>query len=259
MTGLKAMKYWIITKNDVFSNQIKEQIISKLHHSLDEICPDVIVAIGGDGTFIRAVHQYPNAIIFGLHTGNLGFYTNYTIETLEQLIEDLNEEKYKMDSLDLLQCKINSKDREFVDFAINEFTIIMSPKTLTLNVFIDQEQLETFRGTGLCISTPYGSTAYNKSLHGAILDPKVKALQLTEIGGINSNAYRTISSPMIISCDREIKLEAVWQEEVCITLDNRAYPIHDFESATISLALQKIKIGYHTMPNFIQRIKRTFL
>lgn len=259
MTGLILMKYCIIAKNDTFSNELKEELKLKIHHDFDEQNPDIVIAIGGDGTFIRTVHMYPKAIIFGLHTGNLGFYTNYTKDSVEELIEDINYQNYKTDTIDLLKCEINSKEKKIIDYALNEFTIIMSPRTLTLNVSIDEEHLETFRGTGLCISTPYGSTAYNKSLHGAIVDPRVKALQMTEIAGINSNAYRTISSPMIISCESVIRLEAIWNDEVCITLDNKSYQIQDFHNANLSFAKQKIQIGYHKMPNFIQRIKRTFL
>ena len=56
---------------------------------------------------------------------------------------------------------------------------------------------ERFRGDGLCISTPSGSTAYNKALGGAIIHPSLKAIQLAEMASINNRVFRTIGSPLI--------------------------------------------------------------
>lgn len=253
------MKYWIIAKNDKKSTLAKEKLMKNITLELDEKNPELVVAIGGDGTFINAVHQFPQAVIFGLHTGHLGFYSNYTLESLDDLIMDINEKKYKVEWIDLLKCSIQAGKKNIVDYALNEMTIIMPPRTLILNVYVDEEKFETFRGTGLCISTSYGSTAYNKSLHGAVVDPSVKAFQMTEIAGINSNSYRTLSSSLLLASHRTIILEALQEGEVYITIDNISYNIKEFSSAQISVASDKIQVAYHELPHFVERIKRTFL
>ncbi len=51
--------------------------------------PELVIAVGGDGTIIKASHQYPNAVIFGVHTGHLGFYANYGVEDVEVLIDNI--------------------------------------------------------------------------------------------------------------------------------------------------------------------------
>lgn len=131
-------------------------------------------------------------------------------------------------------------------------------RTLILDVKIDDETLERFRGTGFCISTPFGSTAYNKSLHGAVVDPTLKAMQLTEIAGINSNAYRTLSSPLLLSSDRLIELRSEEAQTVFVTVDHESFEINAFEKIMIQYERKKVRMAYHYHPNFIKRIKRTF-
>lgn len=67
------------------------------------------------------------------------------------------------------------------------------------DVFIKDELFERFRGDGLSISTPTGSTAYNKSIGGAVLHPSINAFQLTEIASLNNRVFRTLGSPIVIA------------------------------------------------------------
>lgn len=252
------MKFTIICKKDEESFQLMDLLKQNICLEESTQFPDLVIAIGGDGTFIEAIHSYPNAVVFGLHTGHLGFYSNYTKEDVQVLIDDINNRCYQIEYLDGLCCKIDD-DKPIVAYALNEMTIIMPPRTLILDVWIDDVQLETFRGTGFCISTAYGSTAYNKSLHGAVVDPCLKAFQLTEIAGINSNQYRTLSSPILLSDNKKVKLCAMQEEEVYVTIDNKSYSLHSFKQAQISLEKEKFKVAYHKKPHFVDRIKRTFI
>lgn len=253
------MKYMMISKEDSVSLELQKRILAEVKHTYSEVDPEIVIAIGGDGTILKAVHSYPNAIIFGLHTGHLGFFSNYSVEDFDVLISDINNGEYRIDFLDQLICQIETKQKNIIDFALNEMTIMMPPRTLILDVSIDDKELERFRGTGFCISTPFGSTAYNKSLHGAVVDPLFKSIQLTEIAGINSNAYRTLSSPLILSHKRKISLKAVEAQPVFITIDSISYQLEDFIKAEICYADHNVKMAYHDHPHFIHRIKRSFL
>lgn len=253
------MKYWIIHKEDEISLKIRQKMIQQIRLNLDQTNPDLVIVIGGDGTFISAVHQYPDAIFFGIHTGHLGFFANYTLKDVDQLIEDINQNAYQIEPIDALECQFNTAEQTLQTFAVNEITILTPPKTLILDVEIDGRRLETFRGTGLCVSTPYGSTAYNKSLHGAVLDPSLNAFQITEIAGINSNQYRTLSSPLLLSKDRVVCLKTKNQEEVFITVDHLSYSLKDFKCVDIRFQTKKIRIAHSKDNSFIERIRRTFL
>ncbi|MPU17321.1 NAD(+) kinase, partial [Acinetobacter baumannii] len=70
--------------------------------------------------------------------------------------------------------------------------------TLVTEVEIRGEYFETFRGDGLCISTPSGSTAYNKALGGAIIHPSIEAIQIAEMASINNRVFRTVGSPLVL-------------------------------------------------------------
>lgn len=254
------MKYCIINRTDKKTFQIVDYIKSKINLTYDVSNPDIIIAVGGDGTIIKAAHLYPNAIIFGVHTGHLGFYAKYTTNEIEVLISDINNNEFNIEENDLLSCNIiDSKDEKKSFNALNEITILTPPRTLILDVYIDDEYFEKFRGTGLCISTPSGSTAYNKSLHGSIIDPLLNTIQLTEIAGINSNAYRTLSSPLVLSSKRRIKLDSLMPQDVFITVDNLSYNIKGFKNLEIYYANKHIKMAYHKKEGFLKRLNRTFL
>ncbi|MDE7106478.1 MAG: NAD kinase [Anaeroplasmataceae bacterium] len=253
------MRYWIIHKEDSLSLELKKRLVKEIQLELSPDDPDYVIVIGGDGTFISAVHQYPNAVFFGIHTGHLGFYANYTLEDISKLIDDIHKQSFLVERLDVLDCRL-SYDKEVIHtFAMNELTLITPPKTLIAEVFVDAEKLETFRGTGLCISTPYGSTAYNKSLHGAVLDSTLKAFQISEIAGINSNSYRTLTSSLLLSCNRIVKIMVEQPEEVFVTIDHLSYHLKNFKEVQIQLCLEQITVAAPKNIHFIERIKRTFL
>ncbi len=254
------MKYCVISRNDLKSQEICEYLKQKITHEYNDIMPELVIAVGGDGTIIKASHQYPNAVIFGVHTGHLGFYANYGVEDVEVLIDNINTGNYKIDFLDLLTCNIIDSENNKIEMnALNEITIMTPPRTLILDVYINDQFFEKFRGTGMCISTPSGSTAYNKSLHGSVIDSTVKCMQLTEIAGINSNAYRTLSSPLVLSHKKRINLSSIMPQEVFITVDHISYTFKDFKKLEVFYNNQNLRMAYYKKEEFLERINRTFL
>ena len=91
--------------------------------------------------------------------------------------------------------------------ALNESTIKKVSGTMVADVYIKGEFFESFRGDGLCISTPTGSTAYNKAVGGAVLSPQFNAIQMAEIASINNLVFRTLGSPLILPADEWIRVE----------------------------------------------------
>ena len=73
------MSYCCLVREDKASLEIEKEIKTRIKLSYNDVDPEIVVAIGGDGTIIKASHLYPNAIIFGIHTGHLGFYANYSV------------------------------------------------------------------------------------------------------------------------------------------------------------------------------------
>ena len=134
-------------------------------------------------------------------------------------------------------------------------------RTFVIDVFIDDVYFETFRGDGLIVSTPTGSTAYNKSLGGAIVDPRIRALQLTEMASLNNNEFRTLGAPLILSGDSTLTLKVVQDgnDHPIIGADNEALSIRHCHDVKIKLTDKQIKMLKLKNNSFFQRVQKTFL
>ena len=121
-------------------------------------------------------------------------------------------------------------------------TLLNAFRTQHLNVTIDDLFFESFRGTGVCISTPTGSTAYNKSLGGAIIYPSLKAFQMTEIASINNNVFRTIGSPLIIPHEQVVTLKSENFSDVTITRDHLYETYKNIEKIKVTLSNRHVTL-----------------
>lgn len=257
------VKYAILIKDNDKSKELERKVKNLINLEYDEVHPEIVIAIGGDGTILRAIHQYEKRIdqiiIFGIHTGNLGFYSNFLESDIDLMCESINNSQYTIEKMPLLKTKIHTKNDIIEALAINEITVMNPSRTLILDVLIDDCLLESYRGTGLCISTPYGSTGYNKSLHGSVIDPTLKVMQLTEIAGINSNAYRTLGSPIVLNSNRCITFLSKDELEISVTVDQLSFQLKKFEKLDCFFNENYIKMGKVKEEGFINRIRRTFL
>lgn len=249
------MKYAIVSREDDFSNQLIERIKNKIKYEYDEKSPDFIISVGGDGTILRAVHKYMDRIdkivFFGINTGHLGFFTNFELKEIDDLISAVNSRNFYTEEYSMLEYSYNG----ITDYALNEVTL-MSNYVQEVDVLADGKMLENFRGTGLCISTPCGSTAYNKSLGGPIVDPKMDAVILTEIASINSNAYRTLGASLVVSSERELTL--ISKQNAYLTADQFHNEIKP-STIKVKLSNKTVKFGKIHDISFWDRVKKSFI
>ena len=254
------MSYCILYKDNIDSYNLENTFKSQINDIYDDVNPDIVIAVGGDGTIIRAVHTYPKALIFGLNAGHLGYYCKYTIKDLDLLINDINNKDYKIEEIPILSTLVY-KDNDLVlkERSINESVVLSPLKTLMLEVKIDSTVLESFKGNGLCFSTSCGSTGFNRSLNGSIVDRDLNVIQMTEIAGITSSAYKSLSSPLIISGTRKISLKPLYQTQVYVSVDNIAYEFEELDEIVIKYMGDMVKIAYHNEEEFIKRLNRAFI
>lgn len=149
---------------------MREAIEASSVLQIDDENPDIVIAIGGDETLMSAFHKYFDQIdhigFVGIHTGHLGFYTWHEL-TIEKIIETLSQDKIPMTADPLVQATVTLENgEETVLTGLNEITFRRSIKTIKADVYLNNQLFERFNGDGLCVSTPTGSTAYNKSLGG---------------------------------------------------------------------------------------------
>ena len=175
---------------------LEEKLIS-LGFIRDDDNPEYVFSLGGDGTMLDAVHKYmhlDDVKFIGINYGKLGFYTDFVKDDLD-IADIVNNQNSKTEEFRLLELDVNGNKH----YALNEILVINPVRTQNIKVLVDDVELETFRGTGLVLSTPSGSTAYNKSLGGAILAPSIDGYQLTEMASINNRLYKTLSSSLVLS------------------------------------------------------------
>ena len=167
------------------------------------------ICIGGDGLFLRGVHnsKFSDIPFVGINTGTLGFYQEINFEHISKFVDDYINKRYVIEKIRLLDCNMRVGDINFSEKCLNEFVIKSNnSEIIHLDVFIDDNHLETFAGDGLIISTPSGSTAYNMSAGGSIMYPTLKGFQLTPLAPIFSKVYRTILNSIVIPNTSSLKI-----------------------------------------------------
>lgn len=251
----------VIHKGDELSSRLAQKISSRLPETSNDQL--LIVCVGGDGTILRAIHEHidelDKAVFFGVKAGHLGFFADYTEDSLDGLIRALTTYEYSITRYDLLESCVTSGGVESHYFCLNEFQILSGSRTIHLDVELDGYLFESFRGNGMVFSTPAGSTGLNKSLGGAIIDPSIDAVQLTEVAPINSNAFRTIGSPMVLNTHRSIVVKTVEPTPIEFSFDHEMMTFSHFEQLRIIASKRMVQIAQIEEINFFERIKKAFL
>ncbi|MFZ1780732.1 MAG: NAD kinase, partial [Enterococcus aquimarinus] len=201
------------------------KLLSTSGNIIDQENPGIVISIGGDGTLLSAFHLYSHKLeqvrFLGVHTGHLGFYTDWRDYELEELVETLCHNQEENVSYPLLDVVIRYRDgrtdKHFL--ALNESTIKREHRTMVADVYLKDELFEHFRGDGLSVSTPTGSTAYNKSIGGAVLHPSIEAMQLTEIASLNNRVFRTVGSSIVVPKDDWIEIRLPKSMDHLVTVD----------------------------------------
>ncbi|WAA10147.1 NAD kinase [Fervidibacillus albus] len=225
---------------------------------------NIIVSVGNDGTFLQAVRKtgFRNDCLYvGISTDHLpSFYCDFHIDEINKMVEAATSEGIEVRRYPTIQATINDEDPPF--YCLNECTIRSSiVKTFVIDVYVDDYHFETFRGDGMIISTPTGSTGYNKSVHGAVVDPLLPCFQISEIASLNNNHYRTLDSSFILSGDRTLTLKVVQDgnDFPLVAMDNEALGISHVQNLCIQLSNRPIKTVKLKDNSFWHKVQRTFL
>lgn len=227
--------------------------------------PDIVISIGGDGMLLSAFHKYEKLIdrvrFVGIHTGHLGFYTDYRDFEVEKLIENLKLDTGARVSYPILNVKVKMMDGRIVEMkALNEATIKRLSKTMVADVIINNVPFERFRGDGIAVSTPTGSTAYNKSLGGAVLHPTIEAMQIAEVASLNNRVYRTLGSSIVVPKKDKIVIEPKHSDRYSIAVDNKTIIYDNIDC--IEYQIDNSKIHFVATPShtsFWNRVKDAFI
>ncbi len=262
------MNIFIFTKQDEDSLSKKEIVIEAMQHEGFKVVEqsedaNIIISIGNDGTFLQAVRKTnfrQDCLYAGIYSeGRQAMYCDFHYNNLHEMVLAIRKADIEVRRYPLIEASI---DNQQTFYCLNEFSIRSNIiRTFVVDVIIDDKLFETFLGDGLIISTPTGSTAYNKSVRGAVVDPFLPCFQVTELASVNNNTYRTLGSPFILSGDRKLRLH-VHQDGndfPSVAMDNEAIGVRRVVDVEIGLSDKVIKTVKLKHNSFWEKVQRIYL
>lgn len=209
---------------------------------------DFLISVGGDGTLLgvaRKAFKYDIPII-GINLGTLGFLTDLNLDDLDEFIEDLQSNKYKINARMMIEASIN--DKSFIAF--ND--IVISRKNISsmlqIKAKINNKAFNTYFGDGVIVSTPSGSTAYNLSVGGPIVYPLTDAFIITPVA-----AHSLTQRPLVMPADIEIEFKVPKSQEALVIVDGQeSFELKENESLNIKIARKKARMLHRNSRDFFK-------
>lgn len=143
---------------------------------------DVIISIGGDGTFLEAAKISVGTPIFGINKGTLGFLTDIKEDKINQALCNFANDNYKIKKRMMLDYYFIDKKNQKNVGALNDIVISKrNASIVNVDVFVDDVLITGYSADGVIVSTPTGSTGYSLSCGGPIVDPTSEMIIITPI------------------------------------------------------------------------------
>ena len=189
---------------------------------------DLVIALGGDGTLLAAANRIAAAgldvPIVGINFGSLGFLTEVTLGELYDAMASVLDGTASIDSRMMLHATIESPDRDepvFDALALNDIVVTRGSLSRMIDLEVQIDDFSTrVKADGLIIATPTGSTAYNLSAGGPIVEPSVDAFVMTPIA-----PHTLTNRPVVLAGSTGVRIRPLFDDvktEVYVTLDGQS-------------------------------------
>ena len=241
------------------SKGAKAQILKK-GDSFDGV--EVVLVLGGDGTMIRTATMLgkENIPLVGVNLGTLGYLCELEEDTVFPAIDCLMSDDYLLETRMMLTgAQVSSKDESWdstdwikdsdANSALNDIVLHRSNEmcVLSFHVYVNGMFLATYRADGIILSTPTGSTGYNMSAGGPIVDPKASIILLTPI-----NAHNLNSKSIVLTADDVIEIEVGTSRE---EQDEKAIVSFDGDIAMVLKVNDRIRIAKADKETYICKVQ----
>ena len=208
----------------------------------DNFEADIVLSMGGDGTFLKAASHVgnKNIPILGINTGRLGFLADVSPEELEETFEDIYKNNYKIEDRSVLQVTSEGQPLKSTPFGLNEIAVLKrdSSSMITIHTSINGAYLTTYQADGLVIATPTGSTAYSLSIGGPVIVPHSNTIAITPVAPHSLNIR-----PIVINDDWEITLDVESRSHnFLVAIDGRSETCREGTRLVIRKADYNIKV-----------------
>lgn len=167
---------------------------------------ECILVLGGDGTLLRAARNMMDRDIplLGINLGTLGYLAEVEIGAIEPALDQLLADDYTREERMMLEGQVHKQGRTEDNFALNDIVITRcgSLQILTFHIYVNGQFLNSFSADGMIVATPTGSTGYNMSAGGPVVEPAANLLLLTPICPHTLNTRSIVLAP-----EDEIRIE----------------------------------------------------
>jgi NAD+ kinase len=208
---MKGLEHWACPAEDR----------ATLHRELPS--SDVLIVLGGDGTFLRAARAVidDDVPLLGINVGKVGFLSKGEASSLERVLGQLVAGDYAIEPRMALEGRIHrvggGPDGERL-LALNDIVVARGSlaRVVRVEVTIDGSHLATFIADGLIVASPTGSTGYSFSAGGPILDPTARNLVVTPIAGYLSTIRSVVVRPIAV-----VRCRILDAHEALVSIDGR--------------------------------------
>jgi len=219
---------------------------------------DLVIVAGGDGTLLSAARLAgPLGIpILGVNFGGLGFMTELQPEELYTALDRLFRGDYDIEEREALRVRFRRGRKILGEFALLNDAVVTKTalaRMLVIELRIDTELVATYTSDGLIIATPTGSTAYNLSAGGPILDPRMSAFVIAPICP-HAMSYRPLVVPGGVRI--EVTLRSL-TEEAYLTLDGQVgFPMKQLDTIVVDRHPRSVRLIRVARRGFFEVLQR---
>ena len=232
------------------------QMISDNGIDFDKMCQesDILVSLGGDGTLLSLVRRsYKwHKPVLGINAGNLGFLADIVIAETDSFLDKLMVGEYRIDERMMMEGYIIRDNKKESFYAFNDVVITRPTisKMVNIEAYIDNDLFNIYRGDGLILSTPTGSTAYNLAAGGPVVYPLTDAFIMTPIC-----AHSLTQRPLLMPADFEIGISSPNDTVVAMIDGQDAYEMHPGDILRVRGADVGAKLLHRVERNYFEVLR----
>lgn len=220
---------------------------------------DLAISIGGDGTFLRTARWVGDKMIpiVGINTGHLGYLTAFDITAGPSLADALFSRSFKIENRTVLAVEAPSVPPSVWPYALNEVALVKNDTAsmITVDSGIDGAPLASYHADGIIVATPTGSTGYNLSVGGPVVQPTSPIFVVSPIA-----AHSLTMRPLVVDDSSSLDLTVTARSNsfrVC--LDGNFFSLPCATTVRVSKAPFAVRVIRRADDNFADRLREKLL
>ncbi len=247
--------------NIVLSQELRHDAFNREFSSVEDYVAhteesiDFALSVGGDGTFLTTASLvgHLDIPILGINCGHLGYLAEVHADSIDAVLDQLITNNYTIEQRRMLEVTCQQGGKIVSPYALNEVAILKSglSSMITMDVSLNGEFLHKYKADGLLVATPTGSTAYNLSVGGPLLEPHVNAIILTPVATHSLNIR-----PLVVLDDSKIDVKISSRNgNYLLSVDGRSQVLNQDIQLHIERSQRTIKLVRINGQTFMQSLK----